>query len=218
VRCDVRSLSSAGASPGLPRRQRPSSGSRPMGDRGRLGGHIAPFRYGRWDAAAQADHAANDKQINRDAARAFGAPGAFDPESTRAALATFGSPVLLLAGELDLNTVPRLAAEFAALFPSAKLVVQPGGGHSPCSMTPTGSRHAAARHETRAARKLPVRRPERREPGAHGAPVIRRPGSRRRDPRSGEGPSRSSSPGCAAILACRPFWEAGPPSASGSRD
>lgn len=92
---------------------------------------IAPLRYGRWDAAAQADHAANDAQINRDAARAFGAPGAFDPESTRAALATFGSPVLLLAGELDLNTVPRIAAEFAAMFPNAKLVVQPGGGHSP---------------------------------------------------------------------------------------
>jgi proline iminopeptidase len=36
---------------------------------------IVPLRYGRWDAAAQADHAANDAQVNRDAARAFGAPG-----------------------------------------------------------------------------------------------------------------------------------------------
>jgi proline iminopeptidase len=92
---------------------------------------IAPLRYGRWDAAAQADHAANGQQVNRDAAQAFGAPGAFDPVSARAALATFGAPVLLLAGELDLNTPPRLAAEFAALFPSARLVIQPGGGHSP---------------------------------------------------------------------------------------
>ena len=60
----------------------------------------------------------------------FGAPGAFDPETTRAALAAFGSPVLVLAGELDLNTVPPIAAEFAALFPDAKLVMKPGGGHS----------------------------------------------------------------------------------------
>ena len=92
---------------------------------------IAPLRYGRWDAAAQADYAANDSEINHDAARVFGAPGVFDPEKTRAALATVESPVLLLAGELDLNTVPRVAAEYAALFPHAAFVVQPGAGHSP---------------------------------------------------------------------------------------
>lgn len=51
--------------------------------------------------------------------------------ATRASLAVFGAPVLLLAGELDLGTSPRLAAEFAELFPNAKLVVQAGGGHFP---------------------------------------------------------------------------------------
>ncbi|MFE2746233.1 alpha/beta fold hydrolase [Streptomyces scopuliridis] len=39
------------------------------------------------------------------------------------------APVLLFAGELDLNSPPRSAAEFAALFPDATLVVQPGAGH-----------------------------------------------------------------------------------------
>ena len=92
---------------------------------------ISPFLYGRWDAAAQADDAANDQQVNSEAARVFGAEGAFDPEATRAALAAFSSPVLVLAGELDLNTVPQLAAVFAALFPSARFVIQPGAGHSP---------------------------------------------------------------------------------------
>ena len=92
---------------------------------------IAPLGYGRWDAAARAHADANDREINPDAARAFGAPGAFDPGSTRAALAEFGSPVLVLVGELDLNTPPSLAAEFAALFPEAEFVVQPGAGHMP---------------------------------------------------------------------------------------
>ena len=35
----------------------------------------------------------------------FGGPGAFDPEATRAALAALSSPVLVLAGEADANTV-----------------------------------------------------------------------------------------------------------------
>jgi pimeloyl-ACP methyl ester carboxylesterase len=92
---------------------------------------IAPLRYGRWDAAAQADYAVNDSEINDEAAGVFGGPGAFDPESTRAALGAIESPVLLLAGEFDLNTVPRVAADFAALFPNAEFVVQPAAGHSP---------------------------------------------------------------------------------------
>jgi pimeloyl-ACP methyl ester carboxylesterase len=39
--------------------------------------------------------------------------------------------VLVLAGALDLQRPPRTAAEFAALFPAAQLVVQPGAGHYP---------------------------------------------------------------------------------------
>jgi pimeloyl-ACP methyl ester carboxylesterase len=92
---------------------------------------IDPFFYGRWDAAAQAHHAAQDGHRNTEAAAAFGAEGAFDPDATRAALAAFKAPVLLLAGQTDLNTPPRVVAEYAGLFPDAELVVQPEAGHFP---------------------------------------------------------------------------------------
>lgn len=92
---------------------------------------IAPFGYGRWDAAARAHCAADERQINEDAAQAFAAEGAFDPVATRAALAAFSSPVLVLAGGLDLQRPPPVAAEFAALFPAGQLIVQPGAGHYP---------------------------------------------------------------------------------------
>ena len=92
---------------------------------------MAPFGYGRWDAAAQAHWAAGENQANEDAADAFAAEGAFDPAATRAALAAFGSPVLVLAGGLDLQRPPRVSAEFAAMFPAAQLVFQPGASHYP---------------------------------------------------------------------------------------
>jgi pimeloyl-ACP methyl ester carboxylesterase len=92
---------------------------------------VDPFFYGRWDAAARAHLAAQDGRRNDEAAAAFGAEGAFDPAATRAALATFDAPVLLLAGEVDLNSIPGVVAEFAGLFPAAELVVQPGAGHYP---------------------------------------------------------------------------------------
>ncbi|MGO8888058.1 MAG: alpha/beta fold hydrolase [Streptosporangiaceae bacterium] len=91
----------------------------------------APFYYGRWDAVGRAHDAAGEKQVHEDAASAFGAEGAFDPSATRAALAAFGSPVLVLGGSLDLQRPPQVCAEFAALFPAAQLVVQPGAGHYP---------------------------------------------------------------------------------------
>jgi pimeloyl-ACP methyl ester carboxylesterase len=92
---------------------------------------IAPFYYGRWDAAAQAYEAGHGPQRNDEAAAVFAADGAFDPEATRAALAKFTAPVLLVAGEVDLNSVPGAVKEFAGLFPDADLVVQPGAGHFP---------------------------------------------------------------------------------------
>jgi pimeloyl-ACP methyl ester carboxylesterase len=92
---------------------------------------IDPFFYGRWDAAAQAHQAAQDGHRNNEAAGAFGAEGAFDPDATRAALAAFDAPVLLLAGEVDLNTPPSAVVEYAELFPNAELVIQPGAGHFP---------------------------------------------------------------------------------------
>jgi proline iminopeptidase len=91
---------------------------------------ITPFFCGRWDAAAQKHHSAS-RPSNKDAVALFAAEGAFNPQATRAALAAGETPVLLLAGEFDLNSPPRSAAEFAGLFPEATLVVQPGAGHYP---------------------------------------------------------------------------------------
>jgi pimeloyl-ACP methyl ester carboxylesterase len=92
---------------------------------------LAPFFYGRWDAAAQAHSAAGDEQTNEDAADVFVTEGAFNPAATRAALAAFGSPVFVLAGGLDLQRPPQVVAEFAGLFPAAQLIVQPDAGHYP---------------------------------------------------------------------------------------
>ncbi|MBH5334179.1 alpha/beta hydrolase [Streptomyces pactum] len=92
---------------------------------------IAPFAYGRWDAAARAHRAAEDIQRNGEAAAVFGSEGAFDPDATRAALSRFRAPVLVLAGEADVSAPPPAMAELAGLFPDARLVVQPGAGHFP---------------------------------------------------------------------------------------
>jgi pimeloyl-ACP methyl ester carboxylesterase len=92
---------------------------------------IAPFYYGRWDETARAHRAAEDGQKNREAAKIFAADGAFDPDTTRRALARFRSPALLLAGEVDPAAPPGAMAEFAELFPHAELVIQPRTGHFP---------------------------------------------------------------------------------------
>ncbi|WP_084463606.1 alpha/beta fold hydrolase [Microtetraspora fusca] len=92
---------------------------------------ITPFFYGRWDAVAQAHHAAEDEWRNVEAAAAFAAEGAFDPDAIRSTLAGFPAPVLLLTGEVDVGAAPRVIAEYATLFPNAEHVVQPGGGHFP---------------------------------------------------------------------------------------
>ncbi|MEV8533744.1 alpha/beta hydrolase [Streptomyces sp. NPDC051211] len=92
---------------------------------------MAPFFYGRWDAAAQAHQAAEHRQRNQEAAAAFGAEGAYDPDATRTALAALPAPVLLLAGEADLGAPPKAVAEFTGLFPNARLEIQPGAGHFP---------------------------------------------------------------------------------------
>jgi proline iminopeptidase len=91
----------------------------------------APMFYGRWDEAAKAHEAAEDEQQRPEVAAASVADGAFNPPATRAALAAFGSPVLLLAGEVDVSAVPALMAEYASLFRRCELVVQPGAGHYP---------------------------------------------------------------------------------------
>lgn len=91
---------------------------------------ISPFCYGRWDTAARHHHAAS-RPSNEKAVAGFAAEGAFDAEATRAGLADFQMPVLLLTGEFDLNSPPQPVSEFAALFPRATLVVQSEAGHYP---------------------------------------------------------------------------------------
>jgi len=92
---------------------------------------MAPFFYGRWDAAAQAYDTAGEVQTNEEAAEAFGADGAFDPPGARAGLADLTTPVLVVGGSLDLQRPPAVTAEYAALFANSRLVVQPGAGHFP---------------------------------------------------------------------------------------
>jgi pimeloyl-ACP methyl ester carboxylesterase len=92
---------------------------------------MAPMSYGQWDEATVAHHAAEAIQRNNVAAGIFNSDGAFEPLRTRAALAAVVAPVLVLAGELDWGTTPAAAAEFAALFPNADLVVQVGASHFP---------------------------------------------------------------------------------------
>jgi proline iminopeptidase len=92
---------------------------------------IDPLFCGRWDATAQAFQGAHDSHQNHAGAAVFGADGAFDPEATRAALRAFDGPVLLLAGEVDVNTPPRVAADVAELFANVEFVIQPGAGHFP---------------------------------------------------------------------------------------
>ena len=101
---------------------------------------IAPFFYGRWNAAAHQHEAAASPQRNDEAASVFASEGAFSPRTTRGALAAFSAPVLLLAGEFDMNSPPQSVTEFAELFPDATLVVQQGAGHQPwLATTPTSS-------------------------------------------------------------------------------
>jgi proline iminopeptidase len=92
---------------------------------------IDPFFYGRWDAAAQAHQASQEGHRNDEAAAVFGSEGAYDRDALRAGLAAFDAPVLVLAGEVDLNSIPSVLAEFAVMFPNAEYVVQPGAGHFP---------------------------------------------------------------------------------------
>lgn len=92
---------------------------------------VAPFFHARWDDDARAFDEACEKEKNHEAAAVHGADGAFTPAATRRALASFPSPVLLLAGEHDLGAPPHVMRRFAELFPEARFVVQPEAGHFP---------------------------------------------------------------------------------------
>ncbi|WP_328622302.1 alpha/beta fold hydrolase [Streptomyces sp. NBC_00354] len=90
-----------------------------------------PLAYGRWDDEVRAHLDASDREKNAAAATAFAGPGAFDPPATRAALRRVAGEVLVLAGELDSNPTPALAAELAGLFLHGAVDVQAGGAHFP---------------------------------------------------------------------------------------
>jgi pimeloyl-ACP methyl ester carboxylesterase len=92
---------------------------------------IAPFFYGRWDAAAQAHAASEVEQSNTEAADIYASSGAFDPAAARAAIAALDARVLVLTGEVDSGPLPRIAAAVAELFPKAELTVQLDAGHYP---------------------------------------------------------------------------------------
>ncbi|MCZ1000306.1 alpha/beta hydrolase [Streptomyces mirabilis] len=98
------------------------------GDGQRLGGH-RPFFWGRWDAAARQHHAA--ARPGNERPWPSSGPRALRPARHPRGARRPPSPVLLLTGEFDLNSPPGATAEFAGLFPDARLVVQPGAGHYP---------------------------------------------------------------------------------------
>lgn len=92
---------------------------------------LAPFFYGRWDKAAEEHDARADEECNDAAGDVYGSDGAYDPPTTRTALARLTAPVLVLAGELDGGPRPALAHRTADVFPNAEFAVQPGAGHYP---------------------------------------------------------------------------------------
>ncbi|MGW5740323.1 alpha/beta fold hydrolase [Amycolatopsis sp. NPDC003861] len=92
---------------------------------------FAPFYYGRWDAAARQHQSGEPGQRNGAAARIYNSTGAFEPETTRAALAAVTAPVLVLAGDLDWIASPAVADRFAALFPDGRATVLAGAAHYP---------------------------------------------------------------------------------------
>ena len=92
----------------------------------------SPLFFGRWNAAAVAFAETDEAQRSPAANAGFGVPGTFgDPDRTRAALTALAAPVLLLGGDLDPAPTVRLLEEFAALFPSGQLTIQPHAGHVP---------------------------------------------------------------------------------------
>ena len=90
----------------------------------------APLLYGRWDAAAQAQAAAEPAQFAQPATDGFYA--GFEPDpALPGRLAALAAPVLLVAGEYDIWPTCTAVRELAALFGNADLALLPGTGHFP---------------------------------------------------------------------------------------
>lgn len=90
---------------------------------------LAPFYYGRWDAAAQEHARLCDAMRLPDAPQAYYAAGA--PVATAAELGGLDVPVLLMAGGVDPLPTADAVRGVAGLFPRASVVVQAGAAHYP---------------------------------------------------------------------------------------
>ncbi|BFV59404.1 alpha/beta hydrolase [Kitasatospora sp. CMC57] len=92
---------------------------------------FAPLIYGRWGTAEQQHVADRATQAHPELGGLYYAEGAFDPQTTRAALAALTAPVLVLAGAYDGSPNPAFAARIAASFPAGEISVLPAIGHFP---------------------------------------------------------------------------------------
>jgi pimeloyl-ACP methyl ester carboxylesterase len=90
----------------------------------------APLLYGRWNAAAQAQAAAEPAQFASPATEGFYA--GFDPDPTfPERLAALTAPVMLVAGEYDIWPTCAAVRGLAGLFRDAEVAVLPRIGHFP---------------------------------------------------------------------------------------
>jgi pimeloyl-ACP methyl ester carboxylesterase len=90
----------------------------------------APLLYGQWNAAAQAQAAAEGAQFAQPATEGFYA--GFDPDpALPERLAALTAPVLLVAGEYDIWPTGTAVRGLAALLGHADLALLPGVGHFP---------------------------------------------------------------------------------------
>jgi len=90
----------------------------------------APLLYGQWNAAAQAQAAAEPAQFTQPATEGFYA--GFDPDpALPERLAALAAPVLLVAGEYDIWPTCTAVRELAAVLGHADLALLPGAGHFP---------------------------------------------------------------------------------------
>ena len=90
----------------------------------------APLLYGRWNAAAQAQAAAEPAQFAPPATDGFYAGFEPDPTLPRR-IAALTVPVLLVVGEYDIWPTCAAVRELAALLDSADVAVMPRAGHVP---------------------------------------------------------------------------------------
>jgi pimeloyl-ACP methyl ester carboxylesterase len=112
----------------------------------------APLLYRRWNAAAQAQAAAEPAQFAQSATDGFYAR--FDPDpALPGRLAALAAPVLLVSGEYDIWPKSAAVRELAALVGHADLVLLPRAGHFPWVDDPAS--FAAIVHEFLARRLAP---------------------------------------------------------------